>query len=36
VAELTINVIPLIVGRGIPLFASSLPEVPLRFVESKS
>lgn len=36
VDELTIDVIPLILGSGRPLFASGLPEVPLRFVESKS
>jgi dihydrofolate reductase len=36
VDELTINVIPLVLGSGIPLFASGLPETPLRFVESRS
>ena len=36
VDELTIDVIPLILGSGRPLFASGLPEVLLRFVESKS
>jgi dihydrofolate reductase len=36
VDELTINVIPVILGSGLPLFASGLPEIPLRFVESKS
>src|SRR5438132_6108995 len=36
VDELTIDVVPLILGSGRPLFASGLPEIPLRFVESKS
>jgi dihydrofolate reductase len=36
VEELTIDVVPLILGSGRPLFATGLPEVPLRFVESKS
>jgi dihydrofolate reductase len=36
VDELTINVIPLILGSGIPLFASGLPEIPLQLVASKS
>jgi dihydrofolate reductase len=36
VDELAINVVPLILGSGLPLFASGLPEIPLRFVESKS
>ena len=36
VDELTIDIIPLILGSGRPLFASGLPETPLRFVESKS
>ncbi len=34
--ELTIDVIPLVLGSGRPLFASGLPEIPLRLVESKS
>jgi hypothetical protein len=34
--ELTIDVVPLILGSGRPLFATGLPEVPLRFVDSKS
>ena len=36
VDELTINVIPVILGSGIPLFANGLPEVRWRSVESKS
>ena len=36
VDELTIDIIPLILGRGRPLFASGNPETPLRFVDSKS
>ncbi len=36
VDELTINLIPIILGSGIPLFTSGLPEIPLRLVESKS
>jgi dihydrofolate reductase len=36
VDELTINIIPLILGSGRPLFKSGLPEIPLEFVESKS
>jgi dihydrofolate reductase len=36
VDEISINVVPVILGGGIPLFASGLPEIPLRFVESKS
>jgi dihydrofolate reductase len=36
VDELTIDVIPLVLGAGRPLFASGLPETPLRLVESKS
>jgi dihydrofolate reductase len=34
--ELTIDVVPLILGSGRPLFATGFPEVPLRFVDSKS
>jgi dihydrofolate reductase len=34
--ELTINLVPLILGSGLPLFAGDLPEIKLRFVESKS
>ena len=36
VDEISINVVPVILGSGIPLFGSGLPEIPLRFVESKS
>ncbi len=36
VEELTINVVPLILGGGRPLFGPGLPELPLRLVESKS
>jgi dihydrofolate reductase len=36
VEEFTINVIPLVLGSGIPVFGSGLPEIPLRFIESKS
>jgi dihydrofolate reductase len=36
VEELTMNIVPLILGSGRPLFANGLPEIPLRFVESKS
>ncbi len=36
VDELTINVVPLILGAGRPLFASGLPELPLRLLEAKS
>ena len=36
VDELTINVIPLVLGAGRPLFSSGLPEVPLRLLEAKS
>ena len=36
VAELTLNLVPIVLGSGIPLFSSGLPEMPLRFVESKS
>lgn len=35
VDEWTINVIPLILGAGRPLFTSGLPEVPLRLLEAK-
>ncbi len=34
--ELTIDVAPLVLGAGRPLFASGLPEVPLRLLEAKS
>ncbi len=36
VDELTINVVPLILGAGRPLFASGLPELPLRLLEAKT
>jgi dihydrofolate reductase len=36
VDELTIDVIPLVLGSGRPLFASGLPEIQLRHLESKS
>jgi len=36
VDELTINVVPLVLGGGRPLFASGLPELPLRLLEAKS
>ena len=35
VDEMTINVIPLVLGAGRPLFASGLPEVPLRLVQTR-
>jgi dihydrofolate reductase len=36
VDELNLHVIPIILGAGVPLFASGLPEVPLRLVEAKA
>jgi len=36
VDELTINVIPLVLGSGRPLFTSGLPEVSLQLLESRS
>ena len=36
VDEMTINVVPLVLGAGRPLFTSGLPELPLRLVEAKS
>jgi dihydrofolate reductase len=36
VSELTVNVVPLVLGAGRPLFASGLPELPLRLREAKS
>ncbi len=36
VDELTIDVIPIVLGSGRPLFASGLPEIQLRHFESKS
>lgn len=36
VDEFTINVVPLVLGAGRPLFATGLPELPLRLLEAKS
>jgi len=36
VNEMTINVVPLVLGAGLPLFGSKLPELPLRLREAKS
>jgi dihydrofolate reductase len=36
VEELTIDVVPVVLGAGRPLFASGLPELPLRLIETKS
>jgi len=36
VDEMAINVIPIVLGAGRPLFASGLPEMPLRLLEAKS
>jgi len=36
VDELTINVIPIILGGGHPLFSGDLPELPLRLAEGKT
>jgi dihydrofolate reductase len=36
VNELTVDVVPIILGSGRPLFATGLPELPLRLLESKS
>jgi len=36
VDEMTLNVIPIVLGDGVPLFAAGLPEMPLRLVEAKS
>jgi len=36
VDELTINIIPLILGAGRPLFTSGLPDMSLRLLEAKS
>lgn len=35
VEEITLNVVPLVLGSGRPLFASGLPELAFRCVESK-
>ena len=36
VDELTVDVVPLVLGAGRPLFASGLPELPLHLLEAKS
>jgi dihydrofolate reductase len=36
VDELTLNIVPIILGAGLPLFASGLPELRLRLVEARS
>jgi len=36
IEEMTINVIPIVLGAGIPLFASGLPEQPLRLVDARA
>jgi len=36
VDELTIDVVPLVLGAGRPLFGSGLPELPLKLLEAKS
>jgi hypothetical protein len=36
VDELTVDVVPLILGAGRPLFASGLPELPLHLLGAKS
>ncbi|HME89812.1 MAG TPA: dihydrofolate reductase family protein [Myxococcaceae bacterium] len=36
VHELTIDVVPLVLGAGRPLFASGLPELPLRLQDARS
>ncbi|TMA25338.1 MAG: dihydrofolate reductase [Deltaproteobacteria bacterium] len=36
VDELTVNIVPLLLGDGRPLFASGIPELPLRLLEAKS
>jgi dihydrofolate reductase len=36
VQELTINVIPIVLGAGRPLFAKGLPEISLRLAGAKS
>jgi dihydrofolate reductase len=35
VDDLTLNLIPVLLGAGVPLFAGGLPEVPLRLVEAR-
>lgn len=36
VDELTLNLIPVLLGAGVPLFAGGLPEVPLRLLGAKT
>jgi len=36
VDELTVNIVPLLLGDGRPLFASGIPQLPLRLLEAKS
>ena len=36
IGELTVNVVPLVLGAGRPLFASGLPALPLRLVQAKT
>jgi dihydrofolate reductase len=36
VDELTVSVVPIVLGGGRPLFAGGLPELPLRLLEAKS
>ena len=36
VDEFTIDLVPLVLGSGRPLFAGGLPEIPLRLVDSRS
>jgi len=36
VDEMAINVIPILLGAGRPLFTTGLPEMPLRLLEAKS
>jgi dihydrofolate reductase len=33
---MAINVIPILLGDGLPLFARGLPSLPLRLVEAKT
>ena len=36
VDELTVDVVPIVLGAGRPLFANGLPEFPLRLLEARS
>ncbi|MFL5438918.1 MAG: hypothetical protein ACJ79W_07145 [Myxococcales bacterium] len=36
VDEMAINVIPILLGAGRPLFTSGLPEIPWRLLDAKS